>query len=187
MGDISFNFGANVPDRKDDDCFGMLVCPHCGKSVICQDVPTNQTVATEENMIPRNTNTSGGGGGRGGKRRSGFPFLATDKCSTDHEPGVIIGARVEDDSFRKGDQVVALKLRYKSQLWLYNLRPSNPVMDTLANAFGDDEAQWVNKKVVIYNEEDDFNGKLWLRIDPAEDDPGTSDEPATATAKKRRG
>lgn len=134
-------------------------------------------------MIPRSSNNQSGQSFRGTqKKRTGFPFLSTEKVTTDKQHGRIVGARVEPDTFRKNEDVVALKIQFKSQMYLYNLRTNNPVMEALAEAWGEDEQQWINKDVVIFNEEDDFNGKTWLRIEPEQ----VSDEPTTTTTRTRR-
>lgn len=187
--DLEFAFGwndtaNNANPWNDQHCMGLLVCPHCGRSAMCGDVakhvPTNRQLFSDtqenDNMIPRNTgNSSGGQRGGGRKRGSGLPFLAPDKASTVREPGKIIAARVENDNYRQGEQMVALKINFRNQLFLYNLRSNNPTLDALCNAFGDDELQWAGKHVVIFNEVDDFNGKTWLRIEPDTDATQTSD------------
>lgn len=188
-----FPYGANTPSYA-QACMGLLVCPHCGKAVMCGDIEPAKIVVTEEddnNMIPRNSgqpSQQARGGGRGGKKPNGLPFLSAAEASTMHQPAKIVAARVEVDTFRPGEQVVALKLMFKGQLWLYNIRTNNPSLDVLCEAYGDDENAWSNKGLDVYNEIDDFNGKTWLRLAPAqsdedEDAPG----PATTAARKARG
>jgi len=201
MKSTDFTFGFNDPDYATDDpptyqrtCIGMMICPHCGRGEICGNIQTNEqtTHGDDDNMIPRGNNSGTGNNGNdnrqrfsrsnGARKNTGFPMLSTDKATTDQQPGRIVGARVEDDKYRNGQQLVALKVQFKSQMYLYNLRTNNPVLDTLAEAWGDDEQGWIGKDVVIFNEEDDFNGKLWLRLEPAEE---KNDEPTTTTTTKR--
>lgn len=200
MGQIDFEYGYNDPKNKDykttdppnytGSCMGLMVCPHCGKAAMCGDVTLSAQTTTGENddMINRdnrnNDRQGGRAGGRGG-RRNGLAYLSTKEATHTAQPGKIIAARVEDDTFRPGNQVVAMRIRFKGQDWLYNLRTNNPTLDGLCNAFGDDESTWAGKDVSIFNEEDDFNGKVWLRIDPSEGAPMGEPEPVTASKGKR--
>lgn len=135
----------------------------------------------EEEMIRRSsgqpTNNQSRQGERGQRQRNGLPFLSTKEASFTPMPGKIIAARVEDDNFRPGRDVVAIRIRFKGQDFLLNLRDNNPNLETLCNLYGEDETQWTGKEVMISNEEDNFNGKVWLHIDGAED--------TKAPAKKR--
>jgi hypothetical protein len=163
------DYGTNDPPTYDAPCMGMLVCPHCGKSAMCSDVfDTISNDGGNDSMIPRGNNQQTNSG-RGQGKRNGLPFLSTKDATTMHQPAKIVAARLEDDTYRPGNQVVALKLNYRGQLWLYNLRTNNPTLDTLCNGFGDDESTWSGRNIEIFNEEDSFNGKLWLRLEPSND------------------
>jgi hypothetical protein len=185
VGQTDFDYGHNVKGdvpTYDQACMGMMVCPHCGKAAICGDVVSNLPTEDNNSMIPRGNNQASGNQ-RGKGQRNGLPFLSTKDATQMRQPARIVAARVEDDTFRPGSQVVALKLNYKGQLWLYNLRTNNPALDALVNGFGEDELTWAEKDIVIFNEEDNFNGKLWLRMEPVSQ---PTEEQATAAKKNAR-
>jgi len=177
MAQTDFDYGWNVAQDDvptyDQSCMGMMVCPHCGKAAMCGDVAK----LIGENMIPRTTpNNPRQSGGK--RKPNGLPFLSKEHANHAKQPGKVVAARLEDDNFRKGEQVVTLKVEFREQHYLYNLRTNNPTLDSLIEAWGDDETTWNNKPVVIFNEEDDFNGKTWLRIEPSDD--------TTETGKTRK-
>lgn len=169
--DTDFNYGANVAevDAPSYECMGRCVCSICGKfHGYCSEVGVQPE--KEDNMINRGE-SGNTGNNKGQRKRNGLPFLSTENASSTKRPGNIVAARVEDDSFRPGHQVVALKIAFNGQHYLYNLRTNNPTLDSLCSSFGDDESQWNGKDIFIFNEEDTFNGKIWLRMEAAEPEP----------------
>lgn len=180
-----FNFGCNedTPTRAEpgeqpqlsagSGCFGLLVCPHCGQSVMCSDVQYKKG----EDMINRSQQS---GGQSQNKQRSGLPFLTTAVCTMSPQPGQIISARVEPNPYKRGEEQVSLRIEFRGAHYLFALRDGNPSLDNLCNSFSSDENSWIGKKLSIYNEEDRHNGKLWVRLEAAP-------EPTTETTQRKRG
>lgn len=180
MGQTDFEFGYNDPSNRDyrtDDppdyqqaCMGMMVCPHCSKAVFCSDTANLAPIGEQDDMIPRGNQTFGDDGnsrGRGrGKKRTGLRYLSADMLSTTHQVAEIIGARTQDDNFGKDrPQVVVVKLRLKGEFILWTLRVNNPALEELGNKFGDDETAWKDRQIELYLEEDNFDGKQWIRCE----------------------
>ncbi len=170
-------------------CMGRVVCERCKKlHGYCSEVNEQLTGVTNDplyttpgvpygqwessDMIPRTntgTNTGSGSNQQGGGRRkgSGFRYLSADMLSASHQLAVIADARVEKDTFRQGSDAVVVKLKFKGEFLLWTLRPGNPALETLGDAMGDDEANWKDHEIELYLEEDNFNGKKWIRADIA--------------------
>lgn len=117
----------------------------------------------KNNMIPRGNNNNEQSNQRGKRKGSGLRYLSADMLSTTHQAAGIIDARVESDSFRQGQTVVTVKIKFKGEFLLWSLRPGNPSLDTLGDALGDDETTWKGHDIELYIEEDSFNGKKWIR------------------------
>jgi hypothetical protein len=135
-------------------------------------VPEYPTAATDRDggdvedndMIPRGNNNNDQQSGQRGKRKgSGLRYLSADMLSSTHQTASIVDARVEQDTFRQGQTVVTVKIKFKGEFLLWSLRPGNPNLDTLGDAMGDDEKTWKGHDVELYIEEDTFNGKKWMR------------------------
>jgi hypothetical protein len=138
------------------------------------DVPTYHQDSTgtndgsgevgEENntMIPRGQPQQDQGNQHGKRKGSGLRYLSADMLSATHQAATINDARVENDTFRQG-AVVTVKLKFKGEFILWTLRPGNPNLETLGDALGDDETTWHGHDIELYVEEDNFNGKKWIR------------------------
>lgn len=177
MTQTDFEFGYNDPSNRDyktDDpptyqqaCMGMMMCPHCGKAVICSDI------GEQNNMIPR-SKQFGDDGNTSGRRKkgSGLRYLSADMLTTTHQLATIVAARTQPDNFKpNGPDVVVVKLKLKGEFLLWTLRSSNPSLEILGDAFGDDETAWNNKDVELFIEEDGFDGKKWIRVEPSTTQP----------------
>jgi len=87
--------------------------------------------------------------------------------STAHQLATIADARVQDDNFKpNGPQVVVVKLKFKGEFILWTLRSNNPCLEAIGDAFGDDETAWKGLDIELYIEEDSFDGKKWIRVEP---------------------
>ena len=188
-----FDFGYNLPDARaaagpsgsvaDEltDCMGTLVCPKCGRfHGYCSEINAQLTGTTEgpqlrngenDEMIQRGNESKGQR--RGGRTNQGVPFLTVDKLSSDHSPATILAARLQDDNFKpNGPQVVVVKILLRSNTFLWTLRSNNPNLDALVDAFGPDESTWENRKISMYIEEDNFDGKKWIRCEAVTESAG---------------
>lgn len=130
----------------------------------------------ENNMIPRGNAPQQGGNQRKGKR-TGLRYLSADMLSTTHQAATIVDARIQPDNFRPGQDAVVVKLKFKGEFLLWTLRQGNPNLEGFGDAMGDDEQNWKNHDIELYIEEDQFDGKKWIRSEVA---------PTTAASTKPR-
>jgi hypothetical protein len=167
MGRFDFDYGYNVkPVQGDVPTYELPTCVWCGLQHDggpdkCKEAE-NQT-EENNNMIPRGQPQQDQQGNNRGKRKgSGLRYLSADMLSATHQAATINDARVENDTFRQGT-VVTVKLKFKGEFILWTLRPGNPNLETLGDALGDDETSWHGHDIEVYVEEDNFNGKKWIR------------------------
>jgi hypothetical protein len=182
MGQLDFEYGYNDPKNKDyrgrdppnyaSSCMGMMVCPHCGRTIICGDTVTVhefELPKENEDMIPRSDKQIGDDGNRSSGRkgkRSGLRYLSADMLTNTHQMAEIVDARTQPDNFGKDrPDVVVVKLRFKGEFILWTLRVNNPALEELGNKFGDDESTWKGRQIELYIEEDNFDGKKWIRCE----------------------
>lgn len=161
---IEFNHGYNEPEDPPTyagACMGLMVCPHCGRALMCGDIEQQEN----EEMIPRGTGriSDDGNTTRRKKKGSGLRYLSAEMLSTTHQLATIADARVQDDTFRKGQECVVVKLKFKGEFILWTLREGNPNLEALGDAMGDDEQQWKGRDIELYLEVDNFDGKSWIR------------------------
>lgn len=191
MSDTDFNpeeFGGYDPelmpkeDYKTSDpptykCTVPVICPGCGKNHGDCDVITNRLEESdkenEDNMIQRpptsQPSSNGGGQQQQGnfRKRNGLPFLNVRDISFHPEPATIVVARVDDDNFKPGNQIVNCKIKFRGQHFLYGLRFNNPNLGILCDAFGQDERDWVNKEIEVSKEADEVTGREYIRFAPS--------------------
>lgn len=136
-----------------------------------------------ENMIPRyqgQTTTEEvqsapqqrrGGNRRGNnnRQRDGHNYLNWEDIGNGTRPGKILACRVQPDSFDKSQTSVVCKVTVDGKIFIYTLRLNNPNLETLQNAWGFDENDWVDKKVTWSTEEDEVTGRHNIRVEPAEE------------------
>lgn len=159
-------------DTEHKECFGLLVCPHCGDAVMCSNVHPNHVIRPDDvkdegeknNMIPRGNSSSNQSNQKGKRKSSGFRFLSVDMLSSTHSLATIEEAKMQPDNFNPDNpDVLVVKLKFKGEFILWTLRANNPNLETLGDAFGDDETKWSGNEVELYIEEDNFTGKKWIR------------------------
>ena len=161
MGQTDFEFGYNEPGNRDyhtDDppmysssCMGMMVCPHCGRSVICGDVTTNGHKFKQENN--NNMADLGSFKGQGGSSR--LPWL-------DGEAVPEKGATLKIDAARlprkKSNVVVFLDVTMngdKKKRFTWSIRKGftlDAIFETLEST---DTDEWVGKTLKVVKGGDD--------------------------------
>ena len=104
---------------------------------------------------------------RGGKRapraRDGHDFLKADDLSTDPKTAKILAVRVQPDNFNPKVNVVMCKVTLDGHIKMWPIRLNNPNLEVLQNAFGTNENDWLDKKIQLSVEEDEFDGRHWIR------------------------
>ncbi len=208
--DTDFKFGYNEPtaaDYRTNDpptydhvpkCTVPVICLGCGKNHGDCDVLTNRLEESdkenEDDMIqrPASSQSNNNGGAQSGgttRRRNGLPFLNVRDVSFHPEPGTIVVARVDDDNFKPGNQIVNCKIKFRGQHFLYGLRFNNPNLGILCDAFGQDERDWTDAEIEISKEADEVTGREYIRLAPSsatKKDKEEGPEP-TATRSRKRG
>lgn len=126
--------------------------------------------------------------------QNGLRFLTVKDATRIPQAGKVVAARIQPDNFKSGSQVVAVRVEFKGQHWMLNLRPNNPNVDRLCDAWGEDELQWTGKMMLISVREDkdfDLNNKLWLHLEAKAPEPtptpAATEEVASNSATERRG
>jgi hypothetical protein len=179
VGDDSFDYGHNAASGA---CMGAVVCMRCNKHHgYCVEVQQQLTGVYDDgggdnkennNMIPRTQQSNTGGKGGGRRKGAGLRYLSAEMLSTSHQLASIIDARVQEDKFRAGNTCVVVKLKFKGEHILWTLRPGNPCLDTLGDAYGDEESTWKSRELELFIEEDSFDGKQWIRCEAVAAAPG---------------
>jgi hypothetical protein len=143
MGLTDFDYGANIPQ----ECFGMLVCPHCGKAVMCSDVEV--ALKTYGKLIEQgDMSTMVDVSGMKGTSTSGgyLPWLEGN-CIKDKD-SVVIDA-VREPRRRTGPvlhvdvTVVSSKTKYTWKVW------KGFTLDMLIESLGGETDTWKGKSVKV--------------------------------------
>jgi hypothetical protein len=163
-------------------CAGHVKCVHCGLVYgVCCEI---EAQLTEEslNMIPRGTGTAApaAGGGRGNQQvglpyaRWNSPFLTADWKTArivDVKVNVPVPGRAQYSD-------VVAKCALEGQPFLLGMKVDSRELSILTEQFGTDENKWVDGEFQIRIEEDSFDGKRYVRVQPV---------PDSKSAKKGRG
>ena len=121
---------------------------------------------SEENMLPNAGSPSqgkrGGGGSRGGGSGGALPYLNADMLSTQPKEAKILMVRNEPQHRFGPSVVVKLALEGKTVLWTLNIS-NNPNFSILLHKFGKEENEWVDKRILLLLEQDEFNEQYNIR------------------------
>lgn len=164
---------SSVPEGYLEDVCGIIrdrigLITQTVKEIAEEMIPRYQGATTEEvQTAPSRGNSRGRG--RGNRERDGHNFLKWEEIGNGTKPGKILAVKVQPDNFDKSQTCVMCKVSVDGQIRLYALRINNPNLETLQNAWGFDENDWVDKKVTWSVEEDDLTGRHNIRVDPAEE------------------
>jgi hypothetical protein len=119
-----------------------------------------------EDMLPNAGTPSqgkrGGGGSRGGGAAGALPYLNADMLSTQPKEAKILMVRNEPAHRFGPSVVVKLALEGKTVLWTLNIS-NNPNFAILLHKFGKDENEWVDKRILLLLEQDEFNEQYNIR------------------------
>lgn len=156
----------------------QIVCPHCRRlttilnrfCLYCDGQilfdNANEWLAdmkTEEEtdeMLP----TSGSGGTPKGKSRAGaMKFITNEMLSMQDQEATILGIKLDEEN-KFGARVI-LKLAFQGQtvFWGVNIK-KNPNYQMMLEKFGPEENDWVNQKILLHLEKDDFTGNYFPTV-----------------------
>lgn len=153
----------NLCGRWKMDSIKFLPCPACG----CLEREAENSPQTERgeqsNMISYTGKQQGSGSRPAGRReRSGIPFLSREHMTFDKRSTEVLAVRLGQDN--RGNQQVGLKVNYGGVVYLWNLRTTNPNLEKLCSAFGEDETKWAGKKFDMALQQDEFDGTTWPTV-----------------------
>jgi hypothetical protein len=105
--------------------------------------------------------------------KGGMNWIKTETLSTTPEEAKILMVRYNEEG-QFGAQV-ELKLAFKGQIYFWGLRPqmkNSPNYRLLKERFGSNENDWVDQRILLLLEQDQFSGRYFPRVDfPEEQKP----------------
>ena len=111
-----------------------------------------------------------GGGNRPAntRRQNGLPYIKVENLTTDKAKARIIDVRIAEPAPEgtRNFSDIRVKIACKGATWLHGLKLNNPELAKLQAAFTLDENEWPGKEYYLYNEEDEFDGKVYMRVEP---------------------
>jgi hypothetical protein len=148
MSQLDFDYGWNTePMQQDDNCIGMLVCPHCGKAVICQDVPSNRIIQTEGN---ENMDLSKHASGKAKQKFEQRDWID----SQEHLPAKgsrkfkVDGFRASKDQKKAKGAVGYVDLSSGKIKVVMSLRPGF-TLDAFIEELGGETDKWIGKQIAL--------------------------------------
>ena len=204
-GDSSFDYGFNEPEpirEVEPICMGRVKCIHCGKIYgFCSTIEytvgvfNSESPKGETEMLPASTagkpQTQSTGNRQQSGGRSGLNYIKPANLTTDKAIAKILDVRVAEppqDGTRNFSDI-RFKIALRGVTWLYGVRLNNPELKKLQDAFGLDENNYPGKKFYMYVQEDEFDGRIYMRVEPITEDEEEEAEPSPVpqTRKPRKG
>lgn len=171
--DTDFEFGHNnnphTETREDIDrriaeqaasrCMGRVACQLCGKfHGYCIEVEEEKE---RTKMLPTGDNNDSS---KNRARTGGLNFLNAQDLTSNPQEAKVLMVRYTEKG--KSGPSITLKIAFKGDiryLWV-PARKSDPRYATLLNAFGPDENNWVDQRINLFLEKDDFSENYVQRI-----------------------
>ncbi len=169
----------NCPEEKTEDTLAGFVTNDTIEDeqlmwAVLGAVKTITKQVKENTMIPRATSASSptSSNSRGQAVRTGLPYLNQQNMANFLELNVKYPVRLIECKVNQGatgnQSPVVLKLAIKGKTVLWGLRTNNPSLAELTEMFGDDENNWANQTFQMWLHEDEFDGRIWPTVGPAE-------------------
>lgn len=174
--DTDFSFGHNVPDESESRESGAEIdrriaeeaAGRCMGRVYCQVCKTFHGYCAEVKedkeklkMLPtgddRSNNTQ--------RRAGGLNFINPQDLTTTPQEAKILMVRLTEKG-KNGQPSITLKVAFKGDIryvWL-PARKSDARYALLLNAFGPDENNWVDERIHLFLEKDEFSENYQQRI-----------------------
>lgn len=111
---------------------------------------------------PQQGKRGGGSGSRGGGPGGALPYLNADMLSETPKEARILMVRNEPQHRFGPSVVVKIVLEGKTMLWTLNIS-NNPNFGILVNKFGKNEDEWVDKRILLLLEKDEFSEQYNIR------------------------
>lgn len=110
-------------------------------------------------MLP----SAGGTANVAAKKAGGQNWLKVDHLTKQPKEAKILMVRSDADN-RFGPRV-NLKIAMDGQVYFYGINiKGNPDYQALLERFGQDENEWVDKKILLHAEQDEFTDKFFPRV-----------------------
>lgn len=155
MGQLNFPYGHNDPDYATHDppsytqaCMGMMVCPHCGRAVICGDTVTEHEFQPSQgdntmDMASHYDKDAKSGGGKY-KRR---PFIKSKDVAANGSTAKIIDFREAPKQMEYSDFLMDIVVGKKEFTW--GLRSKSVTLNMLIDELGKRTEKWVGKTIKL--------------------------------------
>lgn len=154
MGQLDFEYGYNDPDYKTNDpptyaqsCMGLLVCPHCGRSVMCGDIHNSVSPITGDDktmdMSSHYDKEAKSGGGKF-KRR---PFLKSTDIASNGSTAKVLDFREAPKQMEYSDFLMDVSIGKKEFTW--GLRSKSVTLNMLVDELGKRTEKWIGKTVKL--------------------------------------
>lgn len=180
--DTDFEFGANVDNARTepansvelesqsvDKCMGSVKCERCRKfHGYCAEV---QEIKENTNMLPTGETSAS----KSSNRKGGLAWIRIEDLTTTPQEAKILMVRLQEEG--QWGPRVNLKLAFKGEIRYLGLKPSrkDPRYSMLLDAYGADENNWVDARILLYAEKDEFSESYNMRVSlPEKPKPATS-------------
>lgn len=110
-------------------------------------------------MLP----SSSGSSAPTGRKPGGMRYLKNEDLSTQPKEAKIIAVKGDPDNKFGARVILKMALNGETMFWGVNIK-KNPCYQTLEQKFGLDENDWVNQKVLLHLEQDEFSGSYFPRV-----------------------
>ncbi len=174
--DTDFNYGSNEGGAEIDRRIEQEAAGRCMGRVVCQVCKTFHGYCVEvaeekekQKMLP----TGDEGTGTRSKRAGGMDWLKNEDLSKTGKEAKILGVRADTEN-RFGPRVtIKLAIEGKIKFWgIPTTKGKSPNYRLLIDKFGNDENDWLDKRILILLEQDEFSGQYFARVDfPQEEKP----------------
>lgn len=153
--DTDFEYGANenaAPETPHSGCMGSVKCTKCGKFLgYCQE--------TEEKikMLPTGDTAKS-------TRKGGLNWIKIDDLSTTPKEAKVLMVRYNENG-QFGPSIM-LKLAFDGEIRYLSMRPTkkDPRYKILLDSFGPDENNWVDQRIHLLAEKDEFSEQYQMRV-----------------------
>jgi hypothetical protein len=179
--DTDFSFGHNVPDESTSRESGAEIdrriaeeaAKRCMGRVYCQICKTFHGYCAEvkEDKEKLKMLPTGDGNTTTRQRQGGLNFINLQDLTTTPQEAKILMVKLTEKG-KNGQPSITLKVAFKGDIryiWL-PARKSDPRYNLLLNEFGPDENDWVDERIHLFLEKDNFTENYQQRILVPKDD-----------------
>lgn len=163
MSDTDFEFGHNAenePAAVPEACMGNVTCEHCGKRHgYCSEV---EQQLKEGTMLPK-ADSDGSSQSSGTKKKGGIKYLTIEDLSRTPKEAKILAVKADADNRYGARVVLKISLDGTMMFWGVAIR-KNPNYRLLTDKLGHEENDWVDARILLHNEKDEFSEQFFPRV-----------------------